>query len=193
MNPQAPGGLPHDVRGLMPFHTPWWEYVLYGLAVVAVAGALLLLSRFLLRRRAAGEVAALDPWVGLTHRFRQLTVPVPFGTRAQEDYFYALSLLVREGIELRTEIPATDRTLKELRDPLRKKLPLAPKDVEAVLQFLERADLVKFAGAPSDQAEAEACHAAAGRWLASLKPQHAEDHPFGALPDGLAEAPHEVR
>ena len=33
------GGLPHDVRGLMPFHTPWWEYVLYALAAVAVAAA----------------------------------------------------------------------------------------------------------------------------------------------------------
>lgn len=178
--------LPHDVRGLMPFRMPWWEYVLIGVGAVAVAAALLLLARYLMNRRRATELAPLDPWVHLQHRFAQLGVVEPFVKKAQGDFFYQLSLLVREGIELRTAIPATDRTLKELKDPLRKKLPLATPDVQAVLSFLERADMVKFAEAPSTADEAKACLDDARRWLRDLKPQHAEGSPFAGLPTDLA-------
>ncbi len=181
--------LPHDVRGLMPFHTPWWEYALWALGAIAVAAALLLLARYLMNRKGAGLAKGVDPWVNLTQRLRQLKIEGPFGAEAQEEFFYRLSLLVREGIELRTEIPATDRTFKELREPLRKRLPLATKDVEAVLAFLERADMIKFAGAPSGVEEAQASLDQAGAWLGELKPKHAEDDPFGGLPAGMTKKP----
>ena len=171
---RSPGGLPHDIRGLLPYSWPWWEYALWGLLVAAVLALVGFGGWYFYRKwRARRDLAITneDPWEIFGRRLTALRPPMPFSGSEQEEFFFQLSLLVREVIELRTKVPATDRTYQELREPLRRKLPLSTEEVEAVLAFLERADLVKFAGAPSSVAEAEAALSRVGRWLQKLRPR----------------------
>lgn len=175
MNDQ-PVQLPNDIRGLVPNPPPWWSYAVLALASLALAVAAVWLYRWWKTRRPAAKTkAGASPWETLRARLQAMTVPSDFPEgRCQEEYFYGLSLLLREAIELRTRIPATDRTFQELRDPLRKKLPLATLEVQAVLAFLERADLVKFASAASTKPEAAACQLQVSAWVQKLEPKAGE-------------------
>jgi hypothetical protein len=189
-NPAA--GLPHDIRGLLPYHTPWWHYALGGLLAV-VLGALLLWGLWSLRvhlRSKARPLPPVDPWDTLESRIRVLLPPGDFSRGpAQENYFFNLSLLLREAIELRTGIRATDLTLYELRTPLRRKLPFALQETEAVIGFLDRADMVKFASAPSNREEALGDHHRVLQWIDQLRPRAVEG--VSSLPnDRIFEAQH---
>lgn len=176
-SPQAPAGilppLPHDIYDALPVHWPWWVWGLIVLVVVlTIPLAIYLMRKWREHRARVKPVGPVDPWETLAARLKGMLAPMDFPVgRPQEDHYYAMSLLLREAIEMRTKIPATDLTLQELRDPLRKKLPLETSEVEAVLNFLERADLVKFAGRPSDRPEAEVHRARIAGWLESLKPK----------------------
>lgn len=171
MNGQDPAqGLPHDIYGLFAYQTPWWVYGLFVLGGAVLLALLVLLVKRLAKARAA-TAKSIDPWDELAQRVKALAPTEPFVGRAAEDYFYQLSLLLREGIESRTKLNATDMTLQELREPLRKKLPLASGEIERVVVFLGRADEVKFAGAPSSLGEAADARRSVSDWIAKLKPR----------------------
>lgn len=178
MNGQS-AELPHDIRGLVPNTPPWWSFVILALLVIAaVVLAIWLYRKWKGRKPTPAQSTQIDPWASLHGRVGGMVVPTNFEPgRPQEDYFYGLSLLLREGVELRTRVPATDLTLQELKEPMRKKLPLATPEVNAVLEFLERADMIKFASAPSDRAEAEKFRGIVAGWLKKLEPRGDED-PF---------------
>lgn len=163
--------LPHDIRGLVPYRGSLLDYWPYAAGLLAL---LLALAGFLWwrRRRAALRPPAppADPWDVLAGKLAQLTVPRPFGLQEQAEYFFHLSLLLREAIELRTGLRATDLTLGELKAPLRNKLPLPTGDVDGVLAFLERADYVKFAGRPASTEEAVSAREQATTWARRLRP-----------------------
>ncbi len=175
--PLAPGAttgeqaLPHDIRGLVPYRASLLDYWPYaaGLMALLVGLAGLLWWR---RRRAAQMPPAppADPWDVLAGKLAQLSVPRPFGLQEQAEYFFHLSLLLREAIELRTGLRATDLTLGELKTPLRNKLPLPTGDIDGVLAFLERADYVKFAGRPASTEEAVFAREQATAWTRRLRP-----------------------
>jgi hypothetical protein len=167
-------GLPHDIRGLLPYQTPWWHYALAGLAAVVVAGLLAWGIWYLLKKRRskAREERPVDPWDALESRLGVMLPPGEFPRGiVQENYFYSLSLILREAVELKTGIRATDLTLYELKNPLRRQLPFREEDIEAVIHFLERADMVKFAGAPSQREEALGDHGRVKMWVRELRPR----------------------
>lgn len=170
----VPAGLPHDIRGLLPYQTPWWHYALAALLAVML-GALLVWGLWHLRlhwKRRTQVVPPIDPWAVLESRIQVLLPPGDFPRGpVQETYFFNLSLLLREAIELRTRVPATDLTLYELRSPLRRKLPFAPEEIESVLGFLERADMVKFASASSQREEALGDQNRVQKWISQLRPR----------------------
>jgi hypothetical protein len=121
----------------------------------------------------------------------------PFAEKVQEDYFYELSLTLREFVEELLKIPATDRTLKELRDPLRRSLPLAAERISDLLQFLDRADMVKFAKAPATIQEARRCHDDVKLWIAHMMPRNLgvdtpSSNPGGEVSTSIREVPHRV-
>jgi hypothetical protein len=166
--------LPHDIRGVVADPTPWWVHALVLLAVVALAAALALVGRKVWRRWRDGRKAktvGVDPWDVLLGEIKAMTPPDPLTREQAEEYYFALSLKLRQAIERRTSVAATDMTTGELRDLLRRRLPLSPTDVKEVVDFLERADVVKFAAVPSDTVEAEAWKARALRWAESLRPR----------------------
>ena len=163
--------LPHDIRPLLPYHPTFWDYAPQ-LALGAAILATVLLAVYLWRKRHVRPVPVppVDPWVVLFAKLQSLVVTHPFSAPAAVEYYFQLSLLLREAIERRTAVPATDRTLHELRAPLRKKLPLATDQIEAVLAFLERSDMVKFAGFTATPEEAAAAKERVCAWVSGLKP-----------------------
>lgn len=167
-------GLPHDIRGLLPYQTPWWHYALGGVAAFIVAGLLAWGIWYLLKKRRTKirEERPVDPWDALESRLAVMLPPGEFPRGlVQENYFYGLSLILREAVELRTGIRATDLTLYELKNPLRRQLPFKQEDIESVIHFLERADMVKFAEAPSQREEALGDHGRVQRWVRDLRPR----------------------
>ena len=163
-------GLPHGIRGPVGIPMPWWQIMLIVLITLAVLAAGWALWQWWKRYQANKPKAPRDPWDVLEERLTVLQPPVPFTKTAGEDFFAQLSLILREAIERRTQIPATDRTSQELRLPLRSKLPLDPSATEALLVFLDRADFIKFAKAPTDTAEAMSAHSHVQTWLKALMP-----------------------
>jgi hypothetical protein len=196
--PQRPSGgqtgaLPHDIRGLVPYEAQWRRLALPALlALIAVLVVTALALWWRRRRRRPAPVAPPeDPWDALLRRIRTLALKTPFERLAQEEFFFELSMLLREGIELRTGVRATDLTFQELRAPLRAKLPLATAEVERVLGFCERADQVKFAGTGSDRAEADAARSTVDGWVRQLRPAPAAPLPADGVraPADRAEEP----
>ncbi|MBM4253095.1 MAG: hypothetical protein FJ146_14075 [Deltaproteobacteria bacterium] len=163
-------GLPHGIRGPIGIPMPWWQILLIVAITLAVLAASWALWKWWQRYQARRPKAPRDPWDVLQERLALMQPPVPFTKQAGEDYFAQLSLILREAIERRTQIPATDRTCQELRVPLRSKLPMDAATVEALLVFLDRADFIKFAKAPTDTAEAMSAHTHVQTWLRALVP-----------------------
>jgi hypothetical protein len=177
--------LPHDIRGLLPYSPPWWTYALYALIALADIGATLAFVSWR-RRRGSLPAAPVDPWEALAARAQALEPRAPFARAEQEEFFFHLSMILREGIELRTGIRATDLTYQELREPVRRKLPLPAADVDDVLAFCERADLVKFAAAETGRAEADEARGRVVQWLERLKPTPLSDLPHGQISGATA-------
>jgi hypothetical protein len=180
----APQGLPHDVRGLVPYETPWYIYagwVLAGVLIcLLVIWAIKWFERY--RERKNAIKPPIDPWVDVKERIQSLTPDAQFEPKAQIEFYYELSMLLRECIELRTKIRATDLTYQELKKPLESKLPLKTDGVSGVLAFLERADLIKFAEQPATLAEATAAKAQVSRWASMLTPRQDEIQQITSTP-----------
>lgn len=172
MNSQAVEGLPHDIHGLIPYQPTLldrWPWILAaGLGLLLVG---LVWSWWRTRRRRQPAEQPFDPWDQLEQRLARLEPGELFDSRARETFFYDLSLGLREAIERRTGLRATDMTLGELRGPLLTKLPLPPPDIEAVLDFLKHADFVKFAEAPATRNEACEASKSVQAWVRQLRPR----------------------
>ena len=174
--PQSLGGaaphqlvLPHGLRGALAIYPQWLVLLILALLIVSLVAALVLMWRWWRRRRLNRPRAGIDPWDELLARVTALTPAQPFTKAAQEDFFAHLSLFLREGIERRTGLPATDRTYQELRVPLKDQSFLPKEQGEALLQFLQRADLVKFAASPSGDGEARAAASQVAAWITALR------------------------
>lgn len=159
--------LPHDIYGIVHYSTPWYVY-----AALAIGGIALLLALYAgfkaWKRRAQRTAAPVDPWQALKDRVAGLQIASPFTRKAQEDFFYELSLALRDAIERRCGIPATSLTHRELKQIMRSDAPLPTQTMQAMLAFLQRADLVKFADAGTDVPEAEAARREVLAWIDEL-------------------------
>ena len=177
---QALAGLPHDVRGLAdePSALLRWGGFLAGALIAALLVALVVIW---LKRRRREPAFVADPWTLLLGRITGLEIPPLDNDKAREDFYYNLSLLLREGIERRTGLNATDLTFSELKGPLTSKLPLRTDDVKRVLAFLERADLVKFAEAPASAAAMAEDRDSVRGWVDGFRPREGDINPAATL------------
>ena len=73
----------------------------------------------------------------------------------QVEWFFQVSHLYREAIELRTGLNATDRTTIELKEVLPERWPLDTESCLRCLSFLQMADSVKFGGQRFERAAME--------------------------------------
>ena len=116
--------------------------------LLLIPAALLLWYRF--GRRTATD-RELPPWEKALAALRHLGDDIAGRRISLETGFIRLTDLVRNYLEARFALPASTRTtvefLEELNDPAG---PLPPEQRPFLREFLEAADLVKFAKAPAD-------------------------------------------
>jgi hypothetical protein len=170
---QQQQGLPHDIRGLVPYETPWYMYAAYVGAGVLLALAIYLLYKWWQRKQANKVIpeVVVDHWAEVKKKIKHSHPQEPFEKPQQIEFFYQMSLLLRECIELRTKIRATDLTYQELKDPIDRKLPLKSNEKTDILLFLERADMIKFAEKKTTLDEAREYKKQIGLWASMLTPR----------------------
>lgn len=164
--------LPHGLIGLV-------RYPALNLWLILVVALFLLLLGVLVywlyhRNKAKPSHVpepVVDPYDELNKTILALEPSEPFTGKAVEDYYFELGLLFRRFIELKTKVPATDLTYKELLSPLRAKLPLSPTELDGVFAFFKQADFIKFAKAKSDIESARESHKQVCRWVSLMMPK----------------------
>jgi hypothetical protein len=142
--------LPHGIMGLQPQAFPWLTVILLGLALVGLA----VLGWFLWKRWKAkttretikSAVIPQDPWQKLDEALQKLDVQEPWSREACEEYFFRLSFILREALELRTGLPITGQTLAETTKSLEKSPALSANFQQDLIKFLSLAEQLKFAG-----------------------------------------------
>ncbi len=121
---------------------------------IAVAvTAVVLIGLFLwLRRRREAPAPPRPPWVRTTEALEQLRTEVRSHRIHLETAFVRLTDLVRNYLEERYRLPASVRTTDEFLEDLKSPdTPLPAGDKPFLGEFLEAADLVKFARMPPDE------------------------------------------
>ncbi|MEY4630347.1 MAG: hypothetical protein RIQ81_467 [Pseudomonadota bacterium] len=165
---------PHGLKPRFELGIDWFQVAIWAAVVVAVLAVAWALWRRWRARPQPLQVTPQPTGPGrvsvLADRVRALQVADPFDARAREDFYFELGIAFRTAIEWRTGIGATSLTLRELREPLQKKLPLPRDEVSAAMTLLERSEGIKFAGAPATPTEATAARDATLRLISRLFP-----------------------
>lgn len=168
--------LPHDIESLTPFSSFWRSEWLWG-AILALL--VVVLIYYLLKRLSKSEGVTADSsrQKTLQERIREtfcriesLPVPEPFTKADQEEFFFTLSMLFREYVELCTSIPATGLTSRELKAPFLEKLPMDRDTIQTVLGFFAFADNIKFSKQQTTSEEARRYIKEVVEWLRQIKP-----------------------
>ncbi|MFQ5568987.1 MAG: hypothetical protein ACE5G0_04890 [Rhodothermales bacterium] len=143
-----------ELAPLFEFSTPVWPYALLGMALLVGTGLLLY---YLRQKRHAPEpeppppptLPQISPYESAIERLRTLEATANLNASEQiKPFFVELSDVLRTYLEDRLDVPALERTTRELMHELdgrtvRYKLPGgAPQRVQNILEL---ADLVKFA------------------------------------------------
>lgn len=161
-NQPAGGAADLTIRsGLPPLEElPWgWTWVLWVLAVLALAGVVFWLYRWWRRRSEPGlQGVTSEP----PHRkaLRRLNRALDFLPDAKP-FCIAVSDALRIYLEERFHLQAPERTTEEFLVELSRTDVLDPEQRGSLQEFLTRCDLVKFARANPTRSELEALHAAA--------------------------------
>lgn len=165
-----PGSLPHDVYGLVPYEPPFWAYLAAALVGLLAAGLIFYLWRRF-RRTSEQPQAAIDPLKVCLEKIRKIEPKAPFNRKNQVHFYHELSLLFREYLERVYDFPATDLTTEELKKRLGSHSRLVEQDTNGFTQFLEEADMIKFADQEVSSAAAEKAHASVMNWVDKME-QH---------------------
>jgi hypothetical protein len=146
--------------------------------------ALVLLASFVLRslwrrwRRLRAQQASLtaplgevsrDPWDNLEHVWSSLRPREPWDRLAGEEFFFQLSFVLRQALELRTDLPLTGQTLSESEHSL-ETYPLFSANLKQdLVKFLRLAEQLKFAGAELSLDDALTWQSNVKKWLELLR------------------------
>jgi thiol:disulfide interchange protein len=165
--------LPHGMMGLQPQAFPWMTVILIGLGLALLG----LIGWFLwkhLRRKVVKPPAftpplAADPWARLERDWEGLAISETWTREACENFFFRLSFLLREALELRTGLPISAQTLVETRQSLEKSRALSANFQEDLIKFLSLADQLKFAGQWLSAAESIEWREKVKTWMDQLR------------------------
>ncbi|MDQ3231700.1 MAG: hypothetical protein M3Q07_07755 [Pseudobdellovibrionaceae bacterium] len=173
--PDAPAApqLPHGIMGLQPEAFPWMPVMLGSLACLALA----LIGWFLwtrLRRRSSHRPVTpvtrpVDPWLRVEQRLQTLDIQEPWSREVCEDFFFQLSFVLREALELRTGLPITGQTLAETRTSLEKSPALSANFQQDLIKFLSLSEQLKFAGQWLGAAESLEWREKVKAWVEQLR------------------------
>lgn len=167
-------GLPHDIYTVLPFQRPLWLDVILGGICVLLLGFLVYFVFVWYRKRAEKPKKQVikTSWDLLFDELDIWESRLEFrNPKEGRELFYGLSLVLRSGIELALAIPATDLTLREIKSRFRSSYQLDTVTAKAIVDFLDRADMIKFADATTSQTEARECAKLVRKWLIEIKPK----------------------
>ena len=137
----------------------------------AIGAIALIIIAVIIMRSKKAHVKILSPWEiarnGLAELKKELTVN-------DETFFVRLSDILRQYIEKRFALPATEKTSEEFIQQLRTDSILTEKQRHALERFLGTADLVKFAKMNSDEKQKSECLAMADSFVDETIPKTVE-------------------
>ena len=137
-------------------------------AAAAVLAALTALVFFLTKK---GTTRILSPWEIARNSLAELKKELAMN---DETFFVRLSDILRQYIERRFALPATEKTSEEFIQQLRTDSILSEKQRIALERFLGTADLVKFARMNSDEKQKNECLSMADSFVDETIPQPTE-------------------
>jgi hypothetical protein len=165
--------LPHGIMGLQPQAFPWMNVILIGLGLLLLGliGWYLWKRLFRKTQKPSGPAPSVprDPWASVDQALESLAIQEPWTRQACEDYFFRLSFVLREALELRTGLPVTGQTLAETKRSLEKSPALSANFQEDLIKFLSLADQLKFAGQWLDAAESMEWREKVKAWIDQLR------------------------
>ena len=141
-----------------------WILLIIAAAVFAIIALVLFLSK-------KGTVRVLSPWEIARNSLAELKKEL---TMNDEAFFVRLSDILRQYIERRFALPATEKTSEEFIQQLRTDSILSEKQRIALERFLGTADLVKFARMNSDEKQKNECLTMADSFVNETIPQPTE-------------------
>lgn len=170
--PEKSSSLPHGLKDLLPYDRSFSLWLLLVLLILFVSG---LLYWYRIRRNRKQPIQEReDPLLTIRKAIVLLVPPDNFDRKAQEEYYYQLNIKFRHFIELKRNFPATDSTLQEIKEPLKKKLLLEEDTVVSIIQFFEKSEFIKFAERESTRTEAELDKQKVLTWIKLLENTQSE-------------------
>jgi hypothetical protein len=133
-----------DIVGPKPLPVRWWPYALAAFIVLALIAVWYFLFRKKLNQM---EIPAAPPEPPFDKAIRELAILKEtdlLGKGKIKQFYVELSEILRRYIEGRFDIKAVEATTYELKRLL-KHPELTKEQTQAILEFLSRSDLVKFA------------------------------------------------
>jgi len=147
-------------------HWKWWHYTILGVLVAAIVAGLLYWRRCRRQQISAGPPPE-PPWEIALRALQDLEQKLPL---PPENFFVAITDIVRRYCEARFQVRATESTTPEFLETLRLFPEFTPDQRRALTEFLGQADLIKFARADATQEQLLASLALGRRFVAETKP-----------------------
>lgn len=135
-----------------------------GLAVIGIG---LLLWKIFTRVREEVRLARMNPKERALHELDRLLAKDLLARNLVKDFYVELTMIVRRYIERRHRVRAPEQTTQEFLRAVSSDPRFAPQVVERLKQFLEAADLVKFAAWTPDSGAVENAVSSARDYLTS--------------------------
>ena len=155
--------LPHEIYSIIPYRFPWLLLVV-GIVVLVIVSVVIYLYR---RKKQQPIEVTRDIVADTKAKIIGMHPREPFDEQAQRQYFFALSISFRELIEYRCRIKAIGATVKELQ-PRLQLLPMPLASIKTIIEFMTRADRIKFAGQTTDIEQARQDHRQVIGWIERL-------------------------
>ena len=157
--------LPHEIYSIMPYRFPWLSLVVAIVAILIIVGIIV----YLYRQRKQQQPIELTRDIVADTKAKIISMRPcePFDQQAQRQYFFALSISFRELIEYRCRIKAIGATVKELQ-PRLQLLPMPLTTIKTIVEFMTRADQIKFADQTTDLEQARQDHRQVVGWVERL-------------------------
>jgi hypothetical protein len=168
-----PQEIPHDIVSLVEYGMFLENWVIVLLSSLVFIVVFYLLFRKFYKKKAKPEVI-IDPFVEAIEKLKLVFPHKPYNRKAQEHFYYELSYFLRLALEITKKFRATDLTLKELRQPLQLYLSNEKDFAHKILNFLERAELIKFAEKESSEEESLLAKSQVISWSLALKTKETE-------------------
>lgn len=136
-----------DIKGpySLPFEINWWMWLL-GVLILLGIGTLLYFVFRKKRAEAMTKPSKIIPPEEVALAALEALIQKGYPASAQfKEYFFELSMILRQYLESRFQIPVTEKTTEEFLVEMAESQNLKDAQKKTLQQFLMQSDLIKFA------------------------------------------------